>query len=147
MHLATSFFPRRRKPAPPVDALNPCPALPIAFTRDVALADWIQVYLGKGVREERVSIGAQILYLGRSADDEIGFVARSIDGMLYSGWEDPALLTAGPCWVAVVRSTGARARTIAMHTKAFPLPIKARPFKRFTKVTRADVAPVTGPKP
>lgn len=134
-HLATSFFPRR-KPAHLVEG-TPCPALPIAFTRDVAIGDWIEVQLGKGPCDERQSVAAQVAFLGRSTEDQIGFVARSADGTAYRGWEDPALLASGPAWVAAIISTGSLVLPISMHGAVFSQPIKPRPIRRHTRATGA----------
>lgn len=136
MHLySAAVFPRRDRTSAPALPGNPCPAGPIAFTRDVARADWIQAWIGMGERDERLSVLAQVVFLGLSPDGEIGFVARSVDGVIYRGWEDAALLSTGPCWAAAVTSKGSLALPIALHGRAFPLPLKARPFKRHVRAT------------
>ena len=108
------------------------------FTRTISLAEWIEVELGVGERNERRAVVAQLVFLGLDAAGVIGFVAKDEQGVVYRGAEDVSP-KGRPGWVAIFTSTGSPAAPIARHHLVFPRalhPVVAR--RNFFRVARAS---------
>ena len=61
---------------------------------------------------------AQVSFVGRSADGDVGFVARDEQGIVYRGVLDSGG-PRGPCYVALFTSTGSPAVAITHHLRIF----------------------------
>ena len=98
--------------------------VPIPFSAELAPANWIEVVIGVGPCDEPRAVLAQVSFVGRSADGDVGFVARDEQGIVYRGaldTEGPR----GPCYVALFTSTGSPAVAIAHHRRIFSPPPRA----------------------